>query len=524
MAEAPTENAKRPAVSRPAWWSSPGFVAWALWGSIGAVVMGLAAYSGAKAFVARRADDNIRHVLLTHRGLHHYIQRVMHPAYFAAREKGMVSPDWYSPMVLSSSYIVRNMHGFYNQERVKDGHVEIYYKMATDNPRNPVNKATPLESGLLRKFNEQRGLREYRETVEIEGKPFLLHAMPFLETNGACLRCHGRREDAPPGLQALYPGEGGFNERAGVIRAVEIIRAPLSPERFTVAILTASAMGGLLGLAGLLAFNVRLRRLVEARTSSLREEVLHRAQVEREVLQLNATLEGRVRERTAQLQAAIQELDAFAYSVSHDLRAPLRAMDGFSSALEEDWAPALGEEGKEFLRRIRKSCSRMGDLIEDLLRLSRFTRQEMDPKDLDLSALAREVAEELRSGSPERRVVFEIEEGLAARGDESLVRALLGNLLGNAFKFTAKVPEARIEVGKTSWQGRATFFVRDNGVGFDMAYKDKLFGAFQRLHSAEDFPGTGIGLATVLRIVQRHGGTVDAASVPGRGATFYFTL
>ena len=355
--------------------SNFGFLAWALAAILGAVAAGAIVYAVVSSYVTARANDNIRNVLLTHRGLHHYIQRNMHPEFYAARDVGKVAQDYYSPIIFSSSYIVRVMHGFYNEERRKDGRPEIYYKLASDNPRNPVNLATPAESRLLKMFNEQRQLREYREVVQVDGKPFLLHAMPFLETNAACLKCHGKRENAPPGLQALYPGEGGFNENSGVIRAVEIIRAPLAKERYAALFGTGTMMGGLLGLATLVLFNTRLRSLVRGRTLALEREVAERTRAEREVRELNRDLEQRVEERTSQLVAANKELDAFAYSVSHDLRAPLRAIDGFSHALEEDCAEVLGNEGKDHLGRIRRGCARMGDLIEDLLKLSRYTRR-----------------------------------------------------------------------------------------------------------------------------------------------------
>lgn len=283
-------------------------------------------------------------------------------------------------------------------------------------------------------------------------------------------------------------------------------------------------VGGVLGLLLLTMFNTRLRGLVQARTTLLEAEVRERRQAEATVRELNQTLERRVEERNAQLLAVNKELDAFAYSVSHDLRAPLRAIDGFSQALEEDYAQVVDDTGRDYLARIRKGCARMGHLIEDLLQLSRLTRREIGRVDLDLSALAREVAEELQAGAPGRRVAFDIQPGLRASGDPTLLRAVLDNLLGNAFKFTAPVPKARIAFGEERVDGQHAFFVRDNGVGFDMRYVDKLFGAFQRLHDAESFEGTGIGLATVQRVILRHGGRIWAESAPGQGATFFFTL
>ncbi len=231
-----------------------------------------------------------------------------------------------------------------------------------------------------------------------------------------------------------------------------------------------------------------------------------------------------LRRHTAQLEAANAELNAFAYSVSHDLRAPLRSIDGFSQALLEDYAGKLDETGQDYLRRVRAATQRMGALIDDLLNLSRVTRSEMVIRTVDVSDLARQLAGELASGDPERDVHVVIAPGLEARADEGLLRVVLHNLMGNAWKFTSKRTNARIEVGMVAANGERAYFVRDNGAGFDMAYAPKLFGAFQRLHRVTEFPGTGVGLATVQRIIHRHGGRVWAESALDRGATFYFTL
>jgi len=245
----------------------------------------------------------------------------------------------------------------------------------------------------------------------------------------------------------------------------------------------------------------------------------------REVLRLNEELEGRVRERTAQLESANRELEAFCYSVSHDLRAPLRAIDGFSQALVEDHGASVPEGGRRYLARIQSSAKRMGQLIEDLLNLSRVSRGGLERGAVDLSAMAREVVAELQQREPQRAPEVAIQDGMQAMADARLVRAALENLLANAWKFTSKAEHPRIEVGILREDpGAATYFVRDNGAGFDMAYADKLFGAFQRLHAVNDFPGTGIGLATVQRIVNRHGGRIWADGQVGRGAAFFFTL
>jgi signal transduction histidine kinase len=235
-------------------------------------------------------------------------------------------------------------------------------------------------------------------------------------------------------------------------------------------------------------------------------------------------LEQRVQERTSQLAAANKELEAFSYSVSHDLRAPLRGIDGFSQALLEDYADRLDDHGKDYLQRVRTATQRMGTLIDDLLNLSRITRAEIQRERIDLSEMARAIVTELHSGQPERVVEFVIDPGLRAEGDPGLIRVVLENLLGNSWKFTSKRDHARIEVGRTQANGASAYFVRDNGAGFDPAYADRLFGAFQRLHAVSEFPGTGVGLATVQRIIHRHGGKIWAKAAINQGAAFYFTL
>jgi PAS domain S-box-containing protein len=235
-------------------------------------------------------------------------------------------------------------------------------------------------------------------------------------------------------------------------------------------------------------------------------------------------LEDLVSERTADLAAVNKELEAFAYSVSHDLRAPLRSIDGFSQALLEDYENCMDATGQNYLHRVRAASQRMGQLIDDLLNLSRLTRQEIERERIDLSALVRIIAADLQEQEPERKVEFVIEEGVVTTGDGHLLQIALEKLISNAWKFTSKHPRARIEFGVADCEGQTAYFVRDDGVGFDMAYAHKLFGAFQRLHGVAEFEGSGIGLATAQRIIHRHGGRIWAKGVVGQGATFYFTL
>lgn len=254
------------------------------------------------------------------------------------------------------------------------------------------------------------------------------------------------------------------------------------------------------------------------------EEITSRKAVHEEIVRLNAELDHRVKQRTAQLEAANKELEAFAYSVSHDLRAPLRSIDGFSLALLEDYDHKLDDEGKANLRRVRSAAQRMESMIDEMLTLSRVTRSEMRFQRLDLSSMATEIAEEYRQLHAERKVFFDIAPSVTASADPTLARILLTNLIDNAWKFTSKHPSARIVFGSTGRDSGAVFYVRDDGAGFDPQFTDQLFRAFERLHKSTEFPGNGIGLATVQRIVHRHGGKVWAEGDIERGATFYFTL
>jgi PAS domain S-box-containing protein len=253
-------------------------------------------------------------------------------------------------------------------------------------------------------------------------------------------------------------------------------------------------------------------------------DITEREQARLDLARLNEDLEERVRQRTAELEAVNKELESFSYSVSHDLRSPLRGIDGWSLALLEDYNDILDQQAKGYLNQVRAEIQRMSVLIDDMLKLSRLSRDEMRRTLVDCTALAMSFVERLDAANPERRTEWRIAQGVTTYADLNLLRQVFQNLIENAWKFTAKKETAVIKFGVAEVEGEKSYFVSDNGAGFDMAYSAKLFGAFQRLHRVADYPGTGVGLATVQRIARRHGGRVWAEGVVGEGATFWFTL
>jgi light-regulated signal transduction histidine kinase (bacteriophytochrome) len=296
----------------------------------------------------------------------------------------------------------------------------------------------------------------------------------------------------------------------------------LSVGAFGVAVILALTV--LLLIATLLTIISRRRKMrIEAANRNLSSAIQDITKLEQADAALRRQRSDLAR-ANAELSSANKELESFSYSVSHDLRAPLRAIDGFSQALLEEYSDRLDSPGRVYLERVRHAAQRMSRLIDDLLNLSRVTRSPIHHEILDLSAMAQSIAEELRQEEPGRQVEFMIEDGLKATGDAQLMRAGLENLIRNSWKYTSGHVTAKIEFGRIQRNGTSPYFVRDDGAGFDPHYADRLFGAFQRLHTEAEFPGTGIGLATVQRIIHRHGGEIWAEGAVEKGATFYFTL
>ncbi len=299
-----------------------------------------------------------------------------------------------------------------------------------------------------------------------------------------------------------------------------LVRVPTAGAARTIALSGTPLFSGSGRFAGYAGVARDLTDTLAAARGGSREQA---AEIERLRTDLDAARQASA-EQARGFEFAVKELDSFAHSVSHDLRAPLRVVDGFANIVLEDYGDRLDDLGREHLKRIVTAAGRMNSMIDTLLALSRMTSREIERERVDLSQLARELADELRAQDGARRVQFIVAEGQLADGDRTLLRLVLQNLLGNAYKFTAKVPAARIEFGARDQGGQTVYYVRDNGAGFDMRFADKLFGLFQRFHSQNEFPGTGVGLATVQRIVRKHAGRVWAESKPGEGATFYFTL
>jgi signal transduction histidine kinase len=458
------------------------------------------------AFFLNNAEEKIKNVLLSHRGLHRYIQKVMHPVFFKARDNGLVAGNYYSPEIFSSTYIIRNMHVFYNEERNKAGLPEIYYKMASNNPRNPVNKADESESSLIRMFNEDRAVKEYRSIVAIDGKKFLYYAIPFLETTTSCMRCHGKREDAPPGLQALYPGQGGFNEKTGVIRAVESIRVPINDAISKSFILSGSLSAGVAVMFILSFFNRRLKTTVDEKTATLREEVDER------------------KKREADLEIKNAELERFAYTVSHDLKSPIITIKGFTGALEKDLLKGNYERMAGDLKRVSAAADKMNDLLSDLLKISTVGRVVNTSDAVDMNLLLEDVLAQLAGPLKNSVIKVTVQPGLPQLYcDRQRMAEVVQNLIENAINYMGDQTDPEILFGVREESGVNVFFVQDNGIGIDKKYHQNIFGLFNKLDAKSG--GTGIGLALVKRIIEVHGGRVWVESDGiGKGSRFCFTV
>ncbi|MDD2273497.1 MAG: DUF3365 domain-containing protein [Desulfuromonadaceae bacterium] len=470
------------------------------------IIVATVIYNALSAFFIKDAEYKIKNVLLSHRGLHSYIQKVMHPAFYAARDAGKVAQDYYSPKIFSSSYIVRNIHSFYNEELKKAGLPEIYYKMASDNPRNPVNRADASETTLIRMFNDNRDITEFRKIIMVGGSKYLYYAIPFLETNSSCIRCHGKRADAPQGLQALYPGEGGFNEKTGVYRAIESIRVPISDEITTATVLACSISAGFVAMFMLFFFNRRLKVIVDEKTSTLEAEVVER------------------KSREADLEIKNAELERFTYTVSHDLKSPLITIKSYTGSIKKDLSSGRFDRIEKDLERVSAAGDKMAVLLDSLLELSRIGQVIHALEAVDMNMLVDDAVKNVAGLLQEKGAKIVVQPELPTVWcDRQRIGEVIQNLLENALKYMGEQSKPHILFGVRREYGTTTFFVQDNGIGVDEKYQQNIFGLFNKLDAGS--VGTGIGLALVKRIVEVHGGTVWVESEGlGKGSTFCFRL
>jgi signal transduction histidine kinase len=397
---------------------------------------------------------------------------------------------------LTSYYLARQQVG---------PQIEQFRRLSEDNPRQRANAAELQQIASTR-------------------IPFLDQVIAARKAGGISAAASVLMTSTDPGnphLRAVAEATQDEERRLLTIREEDVKRSSV------VALLSIGLASGLdlLLLIFVGRILIRERDLRVGAQAANRELALAHAEVEKnaEIIQsLNTELEERVRSRTAELESTNRELEAFSYSVSHDLRAPLRTIDGFSLALQEDYEEAVDETGRDYIRRVRSGVQRMGGLIDALLQLSRITRAELTRREVDVTALVESVAKNLKEEHPDQTIHFDIDPGMRANADPDLLRVAFENLMGNAVKFSSKVPVSLIRVAYDAEKDR--FEVADNGAGFDMQYSSKLFNAFNRLHGDKDFKGSGIGLATVARVVHRHHGTISAESSVGNGAHFFFTL
>ncbi|MFT4546934.1 MAG: PAS domain S-box-containing protein [Verrucomicrobiales bacterium] len=421
---------------------------------------------------------------------------------------------------------------------IHDSHGKILgtFAIYSREPRHPVAaefeliaRATYITGIAIERKNTEEAMREseekYRALFENAGDAiFLMQGEQFIDCNARTLEvfgCESRDQivgHPPYEFSPRVQPDG----RDSLESAMDKISGAVSGERQFFEWMHTKLDGTLFPAeVSLITVEVRGRKLLQA----VVRDISKRRQAENEILQLNADLERRVEQRTSELLAANKELEAFSYSVSHDLRAPLRAVDGFSRIVVKDYSEKLGEEGERMLGFVRSGAQQMGRLIDDLLAFSRLGRHALNLAPIDMHEMAQSIFDEQASLEPERKLAFDLHALPEAHGTPPMIRQVWVNLISNAIKFTKERELGEIEVGvQEGGEAAPTYFVKDNGAGFDMRYSDKLFGVFQRLHSMEEFEGTGVGLALVQRIVQRHGGRVWAEAEVDRGATFFFTL
>ncbi len=498
-------------------------------------------YYAAHAYILDRAKQNIENLVLSQRGLHHYIQKVMHPTFFQAIENGDISKSYYTPEIFSSTFIVRTMHGFYNEELVKHGRPEIRYKLASENPRNPLNKADEHELQVLALFNKNRALKEHSDIITINGKKFLHYSIPFLENGKPCMRCHGKKEDAPLGLLARYPGNGGFNEKIGNIRAIESILMPLHKEYEAMLIVFASIFTASLSLLGLYWFSRRLRQEVDNKTKSLQEELTARKQAETELHIQARILEEEISERQKtqeELHLAKKTAESaniakstFLANMSHELRTPLNGVVGMAQLLS---LSGVTEEQEEYLNTLQYSANNLITLINDILDLSKIEAEQLKISHLEFSirSCLDEVVMMQQTRITEKQIKIEkhvsdmVPDNIVC--DQTRIFQIVSNLLSNAVKFTEK-GSIKLAVAINEQHGSTILLdisVADTGIGIKPELFEYIFNMFTQADETftRKYGGAGLGLAISRKLANLMGGTITVESEPGKGSTFHLIL
>lgn len=505
------------------------------------LVVAAIVYYTAQAYILDRAERNIESLLLSQRGLHHYIQRVMHPVFFKAIDSGAVVKEYYAPEIFSSTYIVRTMHGFYNEELERHGRRQIIYRLAAENPRNPVNRADAHELELIKLFNTNRSITSHRAIIKLNGTSYLHYAIPFLENTQNCLLCHGKREDAPPGLLALYPGNGGFNERAGRIRAIEAIYAPMHKEYETLYIACAVIVSALLTLFGLLLLSNRLRNKVDQKTRELQTELRIRRETEQELLIQTKLLEEEITERQKVqedlhsakelAEAANRAKSLFLANMSHELRTPLNGVIGMAQLLD---TTDTTDEQKEFLEALRLSADNLLHLINDILDITKVESGQIQfgNQGYSLRSCIEEVIAIQQTHIAEKELFLELQvpDNLPdfLIGDPVRIKQILTSLLSNAVKFTDQGGIC-IAIYIREQHGSKLLLdiaVSDTGIGIEPEKLTYIFDLFTQ--ADESFTrrhgGTGLGLALSRKLAELMGGNITVESQVNKGSTFHFLL
>lgn len=460
----------------------------------------------AVSWAKREAETTALNALLTHRAVHKYVITVQRPEIYRLKREGLLYEDYFSPKVMSFTYIARSIKGILNEERRNVGLGGIYFKLASDNPRNPVNLADPEESALLALMNEGV-VTEHRAVVSYQGEQHLFVAVPVARNDKGCMACHGEPADAPADLLRDYGAQAGFFERPNLIRALISIRVPMSE-------VVAEAHQVLWNLA--VATFVGLLAIYVVVVAALRRLYAQNATIVCQRDQLQAA--------SRELARSNAELSQFAYAMSHDLKAPLRMVTSYLQLIERRLGRNLDADATEFLGYAIDGGRRMSAMIDDLLEYSRVGREASALAEVDTTAAVAAALANLAPVVDETRAVVNVATLPVVVGHQPQLVRLFQNLVGNSLKYRDPARSPKISVAAEQIGGYWQFSIADNGIGIAKEHHERIFQVFQRLHADAGCEGTGIGLAVCKRIVETHGGRMWVSSTPGEGSTFYFTL